>query len=136
MIIGIITLGLLLLGAIIYIIRLTAEKATLTARIEDLGDSEKRFEAIAGEIMNRQRSDLRSETTSQMQTLLDPLRRELDSFSRSVSERNIRVRPRSVLPCARRLTNFASSTSPSVRKPAASIMPCAEIIRSKGNGAN
>lgn len=87
MIIGIVILSLLLSGTIIYIMRLTTDKAKLQAHIEALDENEKRFQAIAGEIMNRQRADMRSETTSQMQMLLDPLRRELDTFSRSVSEK-------------------------------------------------
>ncbi|MBD5360163.1 MAG: DNA recombination protein RmuC [Bacteroides sp.] len=87
MIAGIIILSLLLLGAIIYIMRLTAEKASLQARIESSEQNEEKFQSIAGEIMNRQRADLRSETSAQMQMLLEPLRREMDTFSRTVSEK-------------------------------------------------
>ncbi len=87
MIAALIIMAVLLLGAVVIIVRLTAEKSSLQARLDASGAADERFRAIATQIMTQSRADMRSETTSQVQTLLDPLRRELDSFSRTVSDK-------------------------------------------------
>lgn len=87
MIAAIIILSALLSGAIIVIIRLTATNSSLRARLDLIGSDDQRFQTIASQVMAQSRADLRTETTAQMQTLLDPLRRELDSFNRTVSDK-------------------------------------------------
>lgn len=87
MLTAIIILSALLLAAVVFIVRLTADKASLQARFEAAGTADDRFAAIAAQVMTQSRADLRAETTSQVQSLLDPLRRELDSFSHTVSEK-------------------------------------------------
>lgn len=87
MIAAIIVLSVLLLGAIIVIIRLTGSNSALRAKLDLIGSDDQRFQSIASQVMAQSRADIRTETTAQMHTLLDPLRRELDSFSRTVSDK-------------------------------------------------
>ncbi len=87
MVIALIILGLLLLVAVIVIVRLTGEKSALRARLDSIGTEEERFRSIASQVMTQSRADLRSETTDRVNSLIDPLRRELDSFSRTVSDK-------------------------------------------------
>ncbi|MDE6144736.1 MAG: hypothetical protein K2F96_00495, partial [Muribaculaceae bacterium] len=68
MIAALIIMAVLLLGAVVIIVRLTAEKSSLQARLDASGAADERFRAIATQIMTQSRADMRSETTSQVQT--------------------------------------------------------------------
>lgn len=63
------------------------EASHLRAETERLRADDERFRTIAAQVLNQSRAEMRTETTGQVQTLLEPLRRELDSFSKTVSEK-------------------------------------------------
>lgn len=94
MIVIIVLLVALLVAAAVWIVRLHGERAGVNARLEmtqaeleRVRADEERFRSVATDVMARTRGEMRSETSEQMQNLLDPLKQTLSDFQRMVDSK-------------------------------------------------
>lgn len=90
MIIAIILLGAALLASSVYAAVLHTRLQASKSEAERLRGDDERFRAVAARMLDESRRSLSEDTARRMTDLLDPLRRNIESFNRTIDEKYTR----------------------------------------------